>query len=378
MCQNRLPWQGIKTQTGKEKQMREISIGERQAGQRLDKFLHRLLPAAPSSFFYKMLRKKNITLNGQKAQGGEKLQAGDVVCLYLSEETIGGFSGNQKQACEYEEAYHALKGVQVVYEDAHVIVMNKPAGVLSQKAAREDLSLNEWMIGYLLATDPGAQACLDTCKPSVCNRLDRNTAGLVMGARTLAGSQKISALLRSRSIRKFYRLFVKGQVEDEVLLEGYLVKDEENNTVRLVEKGESEQAVYIKTRYYPIRRFSDRTLVEAELITGKTHQIRIHLAAEGHPLIGDYKYGDRAFNEKYKKRYRISSQLLYACRLEFPQMEAPFDGLNRRVISIPAPSDFRKLEEETQESGGKKQPYLKQRTARCADCSCYNKPARKA
>lgn len=326
--------------------MRQISIGERQAGQRLDKFLHRLLPAAPSSFFYKMLRKKNITLNGKKAEGGEKLKAGDEVSLYLSEETIGKFSGNQKQASEYEEAYRSLKGVQVVYEDAHVIVMNKPAGVLSQKAAGGDQSLNEWMIGYLLGTDPGAQACLDTYRPSICNRLDRNTAGLVMGARTLAGSQKIGSLLKSRSIRKFYRMFVKGQVRQEVLLEGYLVKDEESNTVRLVKTGEAEQAVFIKTRYYPLRQFSDRTLVEAELITGKTHQIRIHLAAAGHPLIGDYKYGDRTFNEKYKKRYQIGSQLLYACRLEFPQMEAPFEGLSRRALSVPAPDHFKRLEEE--------------------------------
>ena len=132
--------------------MQQINIDENEAGQRLDKFLHKFMPLAASSFFYKMLRKKNITLNGKKAEGKEKLVKGDVVCLYLSDDTILHFRKDSVETAEYDEAYKTLKGIEVVYEDKNVVVVNKPAGILSQKAAAEDKSVNEWMIGYLLKT----------------------------------------------------------------------------------------------------------------------------------------------------------------------------------------------------------------------------------
>lgn len=323
--------------------MQQIKIGENEAGQRMDKFLHKYLPLAPSSFFYKMLRKKNITLNGKKAQGKEKLAAGDLISFYLSEETVCGFRENTLDIKEYEEAYRRLKGIIIVYEDEDIVIMNKPSGILSQKAKQDDLSLNEWMIGYLLDKRALNAKQLSTYRPSICNRLDRNTQGLVIGARSLPGSQEMNRLISSRSIRKFYCMLVKGQVEKEEVLEGFLVKDEKNNKVHLVENKLGEHGDFIKTRYYPVRHFGDRTLVEAELITGKTHQIRIHMASIGHPLLGDYKYGDRRWNDEYKRRYHIDRQLLCACRLEFPQMDAPFERLDRKVFEIPYPKEFQKL-----------------------------------
>lgn len=326
--------------------MQKIQIDENEAGQRVDKFLHKVMPLAASSFFYKMLRKKNITLNGKKAEGKEKLVKGDVLCLYLSDETINKFKGSTVKTNEYEEAYKKLEGVQVVYEDKNVVILNKPAGILSQKAAMEDLSVNEWLIGYLLKTGATNEMQLSTYKPSVCNRLDRNTFGLVIGAKSLAGSQKVSSLLKSRKIRKFYRMFVKGQIDQEELLEGRLVKDEENNRSYLVKGDEGEAGTLIKTRYYPISHFLDRTLVEAELITGKPHQLRIHMAGIGHPVLGDYKYGDRSFNDRYKRQYQINSQLLCAYRLVFPQLEDGFGELSRKVIEIPLPREFQMLMKE--------------------------------
>ena len=131
--------------------MQQIEIKENEAGQRLDKFLHKFMPLAPASFFYKMLRRKNITLNGKKAEGNEKLIVGDKLSFYLSEETIQNFMNKEAASDEYEKAFCRLKGIKIVYEDEHVLFMNKPAGILSQKASPLDLSLNEWMIGYLLA-----------------------------------------------------------------------------------------------------------------------------------------------------------------------------------------------------------------------------------
>lgn len=323
--------------------MQQILIGENEAGQRIDKFLGKFMPLAPASFFYKMLRKKNITLNGKKAEGKEKLASGDIISFYLAEETINRFKEQGKDKKDYEEAYAHLKGIEVVYEDEHIVILNKPEGILSQKADREDLSLNEWLIGYLLSSGSLQEEQLSTYKPSVCNRLDRNTRGLVIGAKSLAGSQEMNRLINHRQIRKFYRMLVKGQVEKEETLEGFLVKEEKNNTVRLVKDGEAEKGSFIKTRYYPVRHYSDRTLVEAELITGRSHQIRIHMASIGHPLLGDYKYGDRKWNDGYKRRYGICSQLLYACRLEFPDMNAPFEKFHRKVIEIPYPAQFQEL-----------------------------------
>lgn len=323
--------------------MQQILIGENEAGQRMDKFLMKFMPLAPASFFYKMLRKKNITLNGKKAEGKEKLASGDKISFYLADETISSFQKQQDSVKEYEEAYTQLKGIEVVYEDEHIVVLNKPEGILSQKADQSDLSLNEWMIGYLLSCGSLSAEQLSTYKPSVCNRLDRNTEGLVIGAKSLAGSQEMNRLISQRQIRKFYRMFVKGRVEKEETLEGFLVKEEKNNTVHLVKDADAQKGNFIKTRYYPVAYYPDRTLVEAELITGRSHQIRIHMAGTDHPLLGDYKYGDRKWNDGYKRRYGICTQLLYACRLEFPEMSAPFEKLNRKVIEIPYPAQFQEL-----------------------------------
>ena len=128
-----------------------------------------------------------------------------------------------------------------------------------------------------------------------------------------------------------------------VFYNSYLIKDEKNNKVRLVQESDGEKTAYIKTRYYPVKQFGDKTLVEAELITGKPHQIRIHLSGAGHPLLGDYKYGHKSWNDSYKQQFRISSQMLYACRLEFPEMEAPFEKLSGKILESPVPKEFQLL-----------------------------------
>lgn len=323
--------------------MREISIQENEAGQRLDKFLRKFFPEAPGSFAYKMLRKKNITLNGKKADGSEKLNLEDRVALFLSEETITKFRGAPKMPVSGTCA--ALDGeIGVLYEDRQILLADKPSGVLSQKAKPSDVSLNEWLTGYLLRRGEISADSLRTFRPSVCNRLDRNTSGIVICSKTLACSQKMGVLLKDRSLRKYYRLIVKGRLEEEALLEGYLTKDSRTNRVRIQKEGDG--GAFIRTRYIPLRVFTDRTYLEVELITGKTHQIRAHLAGVGHPLLGDYKYGDRNFNDIYKKVYGIESQLLHAYRLEFPSMEPPFESLDRRVVLCPLPPYFKQLLEE--------------------------------
>ena len=322
--------------------MREYQIGEKEAGQTLLKFLQKYLPLAPSSFFYKMLRKKNIKYNKQKAEGKEKLQAGDTIQFYLSDETLSSFQKEvSHKTSSYEIAYQTLKGMQVVYENDHILILNKPFGILTQKASDQDLSLNEWLIGYLLHKGDLTEADLQAFHPSACNRLDRNTCGLVLCSKTIRGGQVLSEWIRSRDVRKFYHLFVKGTGLQKEALKGYLKKDVKTNRVSISQN--AADGDYIETRYEPLAEYGDKTLVEVELITGKTHQIRAHMASIGHPLLGDYKYGDRDFNDRYKKKLGIQSQMLCACRLEFPECEETFPDLSRRILTIPEPELFEKV-----------------------------------
>lgn len=327
--------------------MKEYIIKENEAGQTLLKFLQKYMPLTPVSFFYKMLRKKNIKYNRQRADGKEKLVCGDCIQLFLSDETIAGFQQqSSEQYMEYHKAYQMLKQITVVYENEHLVICNKPAGVLTQKAAATNLSLNEWLIGYLLATNAITKQSLTTFHPSVLNRLDRNTYGLVLCSKSLAGSRIVSEWIHDRKIRKFYRMIVKGTGLSKMTLRGSLSKDTQNNRVHLCQ--DQTEGEYIETHLIPLREFHGNTLVEAELITGKTHQIRIHLSSIGHPLIGDYKYGDAAYNQYYNKKFHVKSQLLAACRLEFPETEGILSELSNKVISIPEPELFSVIMKESE------------------------------
>lgn len=322
--------------------MQSVTIGNNQAGQRLDKFLHKYLPTAGTGFLYKMLRKKNITLNGRKAEGSEILAPGDELSFFFSEETFRKFSGSPVSGDEYVQAYGSLQDVGVLYEDADVLLAEKGAGILTQKAVQGDLSLNEWLIGFLLDNGGIGREELATFKPSVCNRLDRNTSGIVLCGKTLAGSQYLSGCIRERKIRKFYRTVCVGRVERVTVVEGYLVKDSRRNKVTVSAKplGTGEQDA-IKTRYLPLSCSGDYTLLEVELITGKTHQIRAHLAGCGHPLVGDAKYGDKEVNASFRQRFGLRYQLLHAYRVEFPTCEAgPGAALSDRSFTAPYSEEF--------------------------------------
>lgn len=358
--------------------MKEILVGANEAGQRFDKLLKKALPGAGTSLLYKQLRKKNITLNGRKADGSEMLYENDRIQCFFSDETFDLFSQggsysdkSQNTSCktgkpavsdpceDYIRAYETLKGITVVYEDDNIVILNKPAGILTQKATPEDLSLNEWLTGYLIASGVYTAEDLKTFHPSVCNRLDRNTSGLVLCGRTLAGSQALSFLIKERLIQKYYRTICHGLLEKERTIQGFLSKDSRSNTVRITPESllSEKESTPIVTRYIPLETAGAYTLLEVELITGKTHQIRAHLASEGYPLVGDHKYGNSRQNQETMKRFHQNCHLLHADHVIFPDSDTvkekmpryaelltPLSGLR---ISAPLPHNFKKIMKDT-------------------------------
>lgn len=348
--------------------MQSIIAGKNEDGQRLDRILNRLLPKAGSGFIYKMLRKKNIVLNGKKADGKERVCAGDEIRLFFSDDTFAAFSDNSSSNADFlhsrDDVEKAPEGKKenavksgagrdrvtgrktadiarmIIYEDADIALINKPAGVLSQKAERNDVSLNEMMLEYLAQKGEIDAVSVRTFKPAVCNRLDRNTSGIVAFGKSLPGVRALSEMFRERTIGKYYLAIVKGTVAGASRLEGFLTKDEKTNKVTVRNNGSEGDGDKIITEYRPLKTGSGCTLLEIKLVTGKTHQIRAHLAGIGHPIAGDMKYGDAEFNHAVKSSYGVRTQLLTAYRICFPKECTQLPALAGREFVIEKPDSF--------------------------------------
>lgn len=327
--------------------MQRLIIGPKEAGQRLDKYLRKAFLGAGSGILYKQLRKKNITLNQKKAEGSEILCEGDELCCFFSEETFQKFrdpmgaQGSQENLTQgspkslqqtktngseqnWKRAYEVLKGIDVLFENEDIVILNKPAGTLTQKAEKDDLSLNEWLLGYLLTEKAITLESVRQFKPAACNRLDRNTSGIVLCGISLAGAQALSECLKYRHLQKYYLTICRGRISSPQRVEGYLQKDFERNKVQILGREEynalpkERRDAYceISTGYEPLAVSEEYTLLKVDLITGKSHQIRAHLASLGHPLLGDLKYGGQS-----PKEFPLRAQLLHAWQVVFPERE---------------------------------------------------------
>ena len=351
--------------------MKSFLVSQNEAGQRLDKLLSKYMDTAPKSFFYKMLRKKNITLNGKKAEGSEKVAEGDEIRLFLSDETIEGFqSGKKNLGGQSSKSAGAekdavlpqiplLKESEIVFEGKHLLVVNKPAGELSQKAKKEDISINERIVEYLKVTQ---KIGLDSFTPGVCNRLDRNTTGLVLAGKSLVGLQETAELLKQRTLHKYYLCIVAGKADKPRHLTGYLKKNTETNTVAVVSAEEFQKQNLnpkeydrIETELIPLLTNGGSTLAAIQMITGKTHQIRAHLASIGLPLLGDTKYGTETGNKQSASGEKLNSinralhlryQLLHAYLLQFPTLTGALSEVSEKIITVEPNAKFAKAAEE--------------------------------
>ena len=315
--------------------MQEIIISQTEYGQRLDKLLLKYFSQASSGFLYKMLRKKNITLNQEKATGKEILQMGDRIQIYFSEETF------EKFRSPLQTVSNAKGELSILYEDDHILIINKPVGMLSQKAEPSDISAVEEITAYLLNSGQLSEETLSSFRPGVCNRLDRNTSGILVAGKTLIGLQTMNQAFAERTLHKYYLCPVQGILEKPMELEGYLEKDATGNIVKI--KKDPTGGTYVRTDLRPLETGKKATLLEVELITGKSHQIRAHLAAVSHPIFGDSKYGNPMLNQKLKRNFGLKYQLLHAYKLELPQLPGPLAYLSGKSFTAPLPKEFEEI-----------------------------------
>lgn len=329
--------------------MKEITIGKNEAGQRMDKYLKKYFRSAGSGFLYKMLRKKNILLNRKKAEGKEMLVEGDTITLYLSDDTIEKFRKAPGENEEEKEIYPCIP-LDVLYEDENFIIVNKPAGILSQKASPNDHSMVEYLTGYLLKQHQITRKELETFHPSVCNRLDRNTSGLILAGKSLAGLQDFSELLKKRSMKKYYLALVQGRPEQSGRYRAWLKKNAGTNQVKVLTQP-CDGAAMIETGYEVLWSNGRCSLLKVDLITGKSHQIRCHLASLGYPLAGDSKYGSAAWNQKLRKTSGLNRQFLHAWQVCFPQLDGRMEPLSGKTFTAPLPEDLKKTLEQENASG---------------------------
>lgn len=287
--------------------MRELIIHSNDADQRLDKFLHKALPNLPQSLLYKYIRTKDIKVNGKRATIAQRLQEGDVLRLFIPDEFF------EKPDTVFD-FMHAGKTLDILYEDENILLLDKKVGVLCHP---DDQEYIDTLIGrvkrYLFEKGEYLPDAENAFVPALVNRIDRNTGGIVIAAKNAKSLRILNQKMKDRELHKFYLCILHGAPKQKSgILEGYLLKDEKKNKVQIF-KQPTKGAKRIQTKYRVLDVQNELALVETELLTGRTHQIRAHFASIGHPLLGDGKYGTNAHN----KSYGYKKQCLYSYKLQF-------------------------------------------------------------
>ncbi len=317
--------------------MKEVIIDKNEHDQRLDRFLGKYLGNAPRGFIYKMIRKKNIEVNGKRARPETTIYEGDVVQLFLSDETIEKFR-------TVKTTVDSNLKLDIIYEDENILLINKDIGILSHGTGGEfEENIVDSMIGYLIRKGDYVPRIEKTFTPSICNRLDRNTSGIVVGAKNYQSLKSINEAMKYSKIRRFYKTIVKGNVKKGFQARGYLSKDEEKNMVE-ISKEKTQGSKQVVTNIEVLKNKGGYSLLEIELITGRTHQIRGHLSSLGYPVIGDRKYGDRSINNIFRERYGLDNQWLHGYKIQFNGLDGELEYLNGKIFESKAKMGYIEIE----------------------------------
>lgn len=314
----------------------KIEIGSNEAGQRLDKFLRKLLKDVPLSAIFKALRKGDVRVNGKKQKEKYILQEEDVVeikYIQTKKETKEKFIKVNSSA------------LRITYEDENIVIVEKWPGILVHPDGnKKEATLTDYVLSYLFAKGDYMPENEVTFTPAACNRLDRNTSGMVIFGKNFEALRILNETIREGEVEKYYNTLVKGRIKDG-LYKGYILKNEETNISKVYEKkvpGSKEIAMEVKT----LKSNGAFSFLEINLITGRSHQIRAHLSHLGNPVLGDTKYGDRKLNSYFNNKFGLEYQYLYAYKLIFRGVGGKLEYLKNKTIAQSLPPIFKKIKVE--------------------------------
>lgn len=315
--------------------MRELTIGKNDAGQRLDKFLTKTLFGMPPALMYRLIRQKKIKVNRKRAENGQMLCEGDTLQLFIAEEFFeGGEKGGDK-----DELLRVRPKLDIVYEDENILLLSKRPGVLvhdDKEGQNNTLLFHAKAYLYQRGEyDPEAE---QSFAPALCNRIDRNTGGIVILAKNAEALRVMNEKIRDGETSKFYLCAVHGILRKKSdTLHAWLKKDSRTNMVKIYDgKNKPKDAKSIGTKYKVLAEKDGNSLLEVELLTGRTHQIRAQFSYIGHPLLGDGKYGVN--REDRTKGYKYQALYSYRLRFDFADQTGPLGYLCGKEFSIPKSS----------------------------------------
>lgn len=316
--------------------MKTLMIDENYENQRIDKYLKKLLCQAPPQLIYKMLRKKDVKVNGVRVKENYILKKGDQVELFLYEDRF-------LELTKPQSIFDLPITFDVLYEDDNVLIVNKPAGLLVHEDIHEDVNtLSNQVLTYLHQKGEYDPQQTLGFTPGPVHRLDRNTSGIVIFGKTMRALQDLNEMMKKRHcIDKTYLTICKGYMPSEELI-GYMKKDSDRSLARMVSPS-TDGALKMHTIVENIKSNQKYSLLKVKIITGRTHQIRLHLSSVGHPVIGDSKYGDFELNRYLKKTYHFQNQFLHAYSICFVKPIGSLKYLQDHVITCPLPQNLEVL-----------------------------------
>lgn len=311
--------------------MQKFVVNKFDSNQTLLKYIKKILKNAPLSFVYKIFRKKDCKVNGKRETEKYVLQENDEILLYITDDQYKEFT-EEKPLNANDEISQSI-----IYEDENLIIINKPRGLLVQGDGSRDKSLDVMVNEYLMFKGKEGNFL-----SAPCHRIDRNTSGIIVFAKSIEVTQEMTKLFKEhKELNKTYLTLVKGNTKEKGEINAPLIKNEKLNKVFVgkVEDGAKES----KTLYEKVFSNGEVTLLRVRLLTGRSHQIRVHMSYIGNPVIGDSKYGDFAFNKIFEEKYGFKNQFLHASELSFKNLKGSLKYLSGKTFTALLPEDEEKI-----------------------------------